>query len=84
MTPAGLPPSRMGAPQKHLAGRGGMKVTPRRSRAFSRSERISSGWPVRRMYSVRPLASLRERLGKISPFSTSNSKRISSPSWNAM
>ena len=43
------PPSRIGAAQKHLAGFGGTKVTPQPLPAtFSRSARISSGWPVRR------------------------------------
>src|SRR5580698_1891548 len=36
------------------------------------------------MYSVKPLSILRERLGITWPFSTSNSKRISSPCWKVI
>ena len=73
ITPVALPFTRIGAPQKDLAGRGGTSVTPKRSRARSRSERISSGCPVRRMYSVSPLSILRRRFGNTFPSSTSSS-----------
>ena len=64
MIPEALFPMKMGAAIRHFAGRCGTWVIPRRCRAFSRSDRISSGSPVRITYSVKALRISRAAFGQ--------------------